>query len=251
MILAFYFQIIGAVINIDGAMLVLISYQRRILPKKNPKLKKSYFQLHTPEGPSNRFIKHAYQLVSTDCTEGAALIHYMGDDDCTTEFPHGNSSEELPRSYYRTCSSVIESLKKSCKSGTAVSVYQKHITDVPPAAHLAVLQPRNTRQVKNIKSMLQRQQQLSCDGLYNLHELALDLPDFVHIIHTHPDLVCVCVCAEINFLMSLIRCSFCNLLVTNCYHMIQLPVGRLLFSALSFCHTISRRPSDSCWISST
>ena len=117
----------------------------------------------------------------------------MGDDDCVTEFPHGNSSEELPRPYYRTCPSVIESLKKSCKSGTVASIYRKHITDVPPATHLAVLQPRNTRQVKNIKSALQRQQRLSSDGLYNLHELALDLPDFIHTIRTHPDLVCVCV----------------------------------------------------------
>ena len=33
---------------------------------------------------------------------------------------------------------------------------------------------------------------MSHDSLYNLHEIALDLPDFVHLIHTYPDLVCVC-----------------------------------------------------------
>ena len=86
----------------------------------------------------------------------------------------------------------MKSLKEACKDGSAATVYRKHVTEVPPAAHLAVLQPRNTRQVKNVKSMLQRQQRLSHDGLYNLHELALDLPDFIHSIHTHPDLVCVC-----------------------------------------------------------
>ena len=163
----------------------------RSLPKKNPKVKKSYFQLHTPEGPSNEFVKHAYQLL-TDSTKGAVLIHYMGDETCAIEFAHGNASKEQSRPYNRICPSVIQSMKDSCKSDTPATVYREHITKVPPATHLAVLQPRNTRQVKNIRSALQRQQRLSHDGLYNLHELAFDLPDFVHSIRTHPDLVCVC-----------------------------------------------------------
>jgi len=163
----------------------------RPLPKKNLKVKKSYFQLHTPEGPSNGFVKHAYQLL-TDCTKGAVLIHYMGDENCAIEFAHGNASKELSRPYNRTCPSIIQSMKDSCKSDTSATVYQELVTKVPPATHLAVLQPRNTRLVKNIRSALQRQQRLTHDGLYNLHELAFDLPDFIHTIRTHPDLVCVC-----------------------------------------------------------
>ena len=40
-------------------------------------------------------------------------------------------------------------------------------------------------------SMVQKQQQLSHDGLHNLHELVLDLPNFIHSTQIHPDLVCV------------------------------------------------------------
>ena len=127
-----------------------------------------------------------------DCTEGAVLIHYTGDENCAIEFAHGNACKELSRPYNRTCPLVIQSMKDSCKSDTSATVYQELVTKVPPATHLAVLQPQNTRQVKNIRSALQRQQRLTHDGLYNLHELAFDLPDFIHTICTHSNLVCVC-----------------------------------------------------------
>ena len=57
---------------------------------------------------------------------------------------------------------------------------------------MPVLQPRNSKQVKNIRSKQLQKQRLSHDALYNLHELAVDLPDFVHAIRTHPDLICIC-----------------------------------------------------------
>ena len=37
-----------------------------------------------------------------------------------------------------------------------------------------------------------KSQRISHDALYNMHELALDMPNFIHTIRTHPDLVCVC-----------------------------------------------------------
>ena len=55
-----------------------------------------------------------------------------------------------------------------------------------------MLQPKDTRQVKNIKSQQQKTFKLTHDCLYNLHEIAADVPDFVHVIITHPDLICVC-----------------------------------------------------------
>ena len=75
---------------------------------------------------------------------------------------------------------------------TTAKAYKSHITKVPVTTHLPVLQPRNTQQVKNIRSKLLGKQRLSHDALYNLHELAADLPDFIHTIRTHPDLICVC-----------------------------------------------------------
>ena len=163
------------------------------LPKHDPKIKKSYFQIDTPDnGASHEFMKHAYQLLSPATDKGnAVLIHYLGNEAAARDFPHGNNSQSK-RAHVRTCPSVIEKLKKSCTHGTAATVYRNLIADVPPSTHIAVLQPKDTRQVKNIKSQQQKTFKLTHDSLYNLHEIAADVPDFVHAIITHPDLICVC-----------------------------------------------------------
>jgi len=59
-------------------------------------------------------------------------------------------------------------------------------------SHLAVKQPRDIKQVENIRSSILARQRLLHDSILNLHDLAIDMPDFFHSIHTHPDLVCVC-----------------------------------------------------------
>ena len=35
----------------------------RWLPKNDPRIRKSYFQVDTPNGPSGEFVKHAYELL--------------------------------------------------------------------------------------------------------------------------------------------------------------------------------------------
>ena len=174
------------VISITGATKVYINYPKQSLKSKN------HFHLETPDGITTQFIKHVYKLITSN--NNAVLIHYIGDESCAVDFPHGirNASTDSTRAYIRTCPSVIKSLQESCKSDTPTTVYRKHVTNVPSVRYMAVLQPRNVRQVKNIRSKQQQKQKLSHDGLYNLHELALDLPDFVHLINTYPDLVCVC-----------------------------------------------------------
>ena len=165
------------------------------LPKHNPKVKKTYFQIDTPDnGASNQFTKHAYQLLSPTSDKGdAVLIHYLGDEAVAVDFPHGNTSHVQSRKVHvRTCPSVIKDLKESCAHDTAAIVYRKFVADIPPSSHTAVLHTKDTRQVKNIKSQQQRMLKLTHDSLYNLHEIAVDMPEFVHTIVTHPDLVCVC-----------------------------------------------------------
>ena len=49
-----------------------------------PKSEKSYFQIDSPEGPTDKFIKQVYQLVNS--TKDAVLIHYLGDDDYVVNF---------------------------------------------------------------------------------------------------------------------------------------------------------------------
>ena len=136
-------------------------------------------------------MRHAYQLL-TPSSSKAILIHYIGDEKAAIKFPHGNATKHLSRPHIRTCPSVLRSLEKECQHTTTAKVYRSHITQVPAPTHLPVMQPRNTKQVKNIRSKMLERQRLSHDALYNLHELATDMPDFVHAICTHPDLVCVC-----------------------------------------------------------
>ena len=101
-------------------------------------------------------------------------------------YAHGNATGDSKRKYIRTCPSVTQSLKYSCTMETAVKCY---ILEVSSLKHLPLKHPRSIKQAKNIRSSILGQQRLSHDVLYNLHELAIDNPEY---IHTHPNLVCIC-----------------------------------------------------------
>ena len=88
--------------------------------------------------------------------------------------------------------SVLRKLENDCSKGTTSKVYKSAISNISPLTHMSVLQPRNDKQVENIRTKELQKHRISHDALYNLHEMAVDMPDFIHTIHTHPDLVCVC-----------------------------------------------------------
>ena len=88
--------------------------------------------------------------------------------------------------------SVLKDLTTECTRSTTSKVYKSAITNLPPTSHISVLQPRNSKQVENIRMKQLQNQRISHDGLYHLHELAIDMPDLIHEIKTHPDLVCIC-----------------------------------------------------------
>ena len=54
-----------------------------------------------------------------------------------------------------------------------------------------VLLPRNLKQIKNLQAKDRQSIHLSHDALYNTHELAHDLEDFVYKIITFPDLIII------------------------------------------------------------
>ena len=58
--------------------------------------------------------------------------------------------------------------------------------------HQPVLVPRDTTQVKNVQARNRQLFRLTHDALYNLHEIAYDLGNFVSKIITYPNLVVVC-----------------------------------------------------------
>ena len=52
-----------------------------------------------------------------------------------------------------------------------------------------VLMPCNQKQIKNLQAKERQSVHLTHDALYNVHELAYDLDDFVYKIITFPDLI--------------------------------------------------------------
>ena len=163
----------------------------KLLPKAEPQVRKSYFQINLPSGLSKEFTKHAYNLLpSHQCY--LTLIHYLGNEKIAGPFAHGNSKADPGRNFIRTCPSVLNKLKEECVTTTPMKAYRNEITKILIHSHLSVKQPRDIKQIKNIRSQILENKRLPHDGLYNLHELAIDITEFIHFIQTHPDLVCVC-----------------------------------------------------------
>ena len=151
-------------------------------------VKKTYFVCDTPNGPSKDFKKHAYELIPSN---GRVLIHYLGNEKTASGFPHGNSKKHS-YDHVRTCPSVLRELQDKCETSTTAKVYRNSITKLTPTTHLPVMQPRISQQVENIRNKQIRQNRISHDALYNLHEIAFDMPEFVYKIETHPDLLRIC-----------------------------------------------------------
>ena len=59
-----------------------------------------------------------------------------------------------------------------------------------------VLLPRNVKQIKNLQGKDRQSVHLTHDALYNVHELAYDLEDFVYKIITFPDLLWLECCSS-------------------------------------------------------
>ena len=109
---------------------------------------------------------------------------------------------------------MLRELQQATKSPSVV--YKKHVSLCRCSLeHQPVLVPRNSKQVSNMQALQRQKIRLSHDAMYNLHEVAYDIPDFVHKIVTHPDLVIVCgiksVLKECNILLGL-QLSFPQLL---------------------------------------
>ena len=65
------------------------------LPRSNPKLKKTYFYIHTENGASKAFTKCVYN--EPDNTDRPFLkFSNCGNDDISQPLPHGNSKEDKP-----------------------------------------------------------------------------------------------------------------------------------------------------------
>ena len=154
-----------------------------------PTIKKSYYQINTPAGGLPTFTKHAYQLL-TNKINPLVLVHYIGDESVAVDFPHGNSKDSDSK-YVRTMPSVLKHIESRCDKEKPSVIYRSEVTKSSPISHMSTLQPRNIKQVENIRHKVIQEKRITYDSLYNLAEIAADMPDFVHSLHIHPDLVCV------------------------------------------------------------
>ena len=166
------------------------------LPRKpQPKIKKHYFHASTPEGISKDFQKHAYQLLNN---ENLTLIHYLGDESIATTYPHGNNIHHPESTFIRTCPSTMSALGASLKTEKASVLYKKSVASMNTSPELVpVVVPRNMQQLRSMRHRVLQKSRISHDEIFNIHELAYDMPGYIHKIITFPDLVCVCGMTEL------------------------------------------------------
>ncbi len=117
----------------------------------------------------------------------------MGNDSIMKDFSHRNSTEVTPRPFFRTCPSLIIKYDSLLMDKKPNIVYKKEIASKGCVSKLApVMKPRNLKQLRNLRFKALNSSRISHDSLYNLHEIAYDLTNFVWKITSFPDLICMC-----------------------------------------------------------
>lgn len=151
-------------------------------------MKKTYYQIDTPAEGLPTFTKHAYQLLS-DTNNSVTLVHYIGDQSVAVDFTHGYSKHGDSK-YVRTMLSVLKHIEVRCDKEKPSAIYQSEITKSSSISHMSTLQSRNIKQVENLRHKVIQNKRIMHDSLYNLVEISIDMPNFVHSVRIHPDLVC-------------------------------------------------------------
>ncbi len=135
----------------------------------------------TRSGHSHEFKRCVYKLL--DSQSSFVLIHYIGDESIAVAVPHGNSTVSN-RVFYRTCPSVLKAIALQNESPENICKSLISKSEIPPQ-YQNTLVPRDRRQVVNIQQRERQKSRVTCDALYNMHELAFDLGSFVKVIMTY------------------------------------------------------------------
>ena len=102
-----------------------------------------------------------------------------------TLFPHGNNT--AGRAHIRTAPSVIKEAGKA-RCYPSLHYKEKIAGGEVPTTHESTLKPRNPRQVKNAQFAARQEQRYTQDDLFNLVELAQDIPGYIHNMFLVPEL---------------------------------------------------------------
>ena len=203
------------------------------LPKKDLFLRKLYNKIHLEGAPqgSDQFVRHGYTLIDSP---NLTLVHYLGDDSCVQQFPHGNRKAD-DQNFARTCPSVLNQIRNEIQGSSSGNVYKKMVVSNPAGAHQGILNPCNLKQVQNMKSRIDSKQRLGKDDLYNLLELAYHLTGTIWKIDIYPDLACVLGIEDLLLELN-------NILATNQGTILQYDttfnLGDFYVSPLVFRHSI-------------
>ena len=92
------------------------------LPRKNPKVRKLYFNADTPTGSTKEFQRHAYQLLDD---KSLTLVHYIGDEGAAKDFSHRGAIQQPDKPFVRTCPSYLKACEEMCKNEKANVVYKR------------------------------------------------------------------------------------------------------------------------------
>ena len=157
------------------------------LPRRQPTLYKRKFHTMQKDGPSPVFKRSAF----TNCTAAVSpyvLVHYSGDATAAETFPHcGSKATTDAKPFQRTAPSVLTRIATQSKEHQPSVVHKSAFASASDVTTLH----RDNKQVRNVRERVTALNRISRDGLANLHDLAYDVPDFVHLIQTYPDLIVV------------------------------------------------------------
>jgi len=105
-------------------------------------------------------------------------VHYTGDENVATTFPHRGSSHDKP--FFRTCPSYLKKCEALVENSKANVVYKQEIASLKcDVANMPAMTPRNMKQLRNLRFKCLNQSRISRDALFNVHEIAYDVPGYV------------------------------------------------------------------------
>ena len=104
--------------------------------------------------------------------------------------PHGHKVRDT-NGYRRTCPSVLKAIKRAVTSETPAKIYKDMVTANTIPTQQGILNPRNTRQVINMRHSISAAKRLSKDDIYNLIQLAYHTPETIWKVELYTDLACV------------------------------------------------------------
>ena len=149
---------------------------------------KIYFHIRNGNEKSSKFRKSVYQMSGPNNSQNLKIVVYEGDNAEYKAMPHGNSMSENARPFQRTLPSVLSNLKSRINENPADRQNAKELHNKIRSELPFVLNPSNTKQIRNIQASVNRTKRLSHDSLYNLHELYYHLDGYIAEIKTLPDL---------------------------------------------------------------